>query len=197
MTIADGRVLADSLDIARWADGQGDGPRLFPADHEAAITRLVALSERGLAAGRNLTLARMLHDEDALSELVPRPLRNRFGGVGVGVARIGVARTLRKYAVTGTTPEAHRKALTDVLDEVRAALSKAPTPAEGAPRTLLGALTFADVAVAQVVLNVEPPTSGFRMGKGSRRCFSEPGLREEYADLVTWRDDLYRTSRGA
>src|SRR5580698_1853504 len=43
LTLDDGRVLADSADIARWADGRGEGPRLFPPEHEAAIAGFVAL----------------------------------------------------------------------------------------------------------------------------------------------------------
>src|SRR5688572_7159844 len=45
-----GRVYDDSAAIARFADTQGEGPALFPAEHEAAIARFIELSERGLAA---------------------------------------------------------------------------------------------------------------------------------------------------
>ena len=62
LTTSDGRAIADSADIARWADERGEGPRLFPAEHGAAIARFIALSERALAAGRALSLARMLAD---------------------------------------------------------------------------------------------------------------------------------------
>src|SRR5579871_3919871 len=64
LTLDDGRVLSDSADIARWADGHGEGPRLFPPQHEAAIAGFIGLSERALAAGRALSLHRMLADEE-------------------------------------------------------------------------------------------------------------------------------------
>src|SRR5689334_3306739 len=70
LTAGDGRVVADSADIARWADGRGEGPLLFPPEHEAAIAGFVALSERALAAGRALSLRRMLADDEALAEMV-------------------------------------------------------------------------------------------------------------------------------
>jgi len=208
LTTGDGRVLADSMDIARWGDGLGEGPRLFPPEHEAAIARFVAISERGLGAGRALSLTRMLDDEEALLEMVPRPLRGALGRAAVQVARAGIARTRRKYGGHQADAEAHRRTLTGVLDDIRAALREAPAtmggdppgppaqPASG-PRTLLGRLTFADIAAAQVLVSVEPPATGLRLGPGSRRCFVEPGLRERYADLVAWRDDLYRTYRSA
>ena len=44
LTTGDGRVLADSMDIARWGDGRGEGPRLFPPGHEATVDRFVTLS---------------------------------------------------------------------------------------------------------------------------------------------------------
>ncbi len=64
-----------------------------------------------------------------------------------------------------------------------------------APRTLLGSFTYADIAVAQVLVGVEPPASGLKMRPASRRAFTDPGLRADWADLVAWRDELYRTLR--
>ena len=97
LTLDDGRVLADSADIARWADGRGEGPRLFPPEHEAAIVSFVALSERALAAGRALSLPRMLANDEALAEMVPRPIRRALGPFAARIGGLGVARTLRKY----------------------------------------------------------------------------------------------------
>jgi glutathione S-transferase len=77
-----GAVVGDSADIARWADGRGEGPTFFPAEHADAIAEWVALSERALAAGRALALARVLEDDEALLELVPDPeLRVQYADV--------------------------------------------------------------------------------------------------------------------
>ena len=54
LTDDDGRVIGDSADIARWADQHGTGPTMFPAGDEAAIEGFIALSDRGLVAGREL-----------------------------------------------------------------------------------------------------------------------------------------------
>jgi glutathione S-transferase len=193
LILDDGRVLADSADIARWADGHGEGPRLFPPEHEAAIAGFIALSERALAAGRVLSLHRMLADDEALLEMVPGPVRRALGPVAARIGSLGVARTLRKYDGHRDGREAHRQTLVSALDELRATLTKAP-PGEG-PQTLLGRFTFADIAMAQVLVSVEPPSIGLKLGAASRRSFIDPALRAPYADLIVWRDALYRTFR--
>jgi glutathione S-transferase len=192
LTLDDGRVLADSADIARWADGQGEGPRLFPPEHEAAIARFVALSEEAMAAARALSLQRMLADDEALTEMLPRELR-ALGPVAARIGAFGISRTLRKYQGDRESRDLHRRTLASALGEIRAALAKAPP---GDPQTLLGSFTFADISVAQVLVSVEPPTSGLKLGAGSRRTFVDPELRAPWTDLVAWRDALYRAHRG-
>ena len=196
LTLDDGRVLADSVDIARWADGEGEGPRLFPPEHEVAVTRFVALSEQGLAAGRALSLRRMAADREALGEMVPRPLR-RLGPVATRIAGLGITRPLHQYGGDRESREAHRATLVSVLDELRAALARSPGAPPGEPRTIFGHLTFADITLAQVLISVEPPATGLKLGAASRRAFMNPDLREPYADLVAWRDALYATFRAA
>jgi glutathione S-transferase len=190
----EGRVIADSTDIARWADGRGAGPSLFPAEHEAAIVRFLELSERALDAGRARSLVRMLADDEALAEMTPRPVRRALGPLAARVGELGIRRTLRKYGGHKAGGEEHRRTQIAALDEVRAALAqKAPS---GEAKTLLDRFTYADIAVAQALVSLEPPAS-LKLGDASRRCFADPELRERYADLIAWRDALYRTFRAA
>jgi glutathione S-transferase len=191
LTTDGGEVLTDSLDIARWADARGEGPTLFPLEHASTIARFVELSERGLAAGRVLTLTRMLDDAEALAEMVPKPLQ-KVRGLGVRIGALGIRRTLRKYAGNATSLDAHRRTLTGVLDELRAALAAS---GPGEPRTLVGPFTFADIAASQVVVSAGPPAFGLKLRPASRRCWIDPELRERYADLVVWRDRLYEAYR--
>jgi glutathione S-transferase len=195
-----GACIADSADIARWADARGEGPRLFPPEHAADIEAFITLSERALAAGRALSLRRMLHDDDALREMVPRPLRRVSPGAAARIAKLGIARTLRKYPIarSGASPSDPRAAapiLEAALDELRRALAAAPKSGD-APPTLLGHFTFADIAAAQALAFVDPPTTGLRIGRSSRRTFTDESLRERYEDLVRWRDALYGAYRG-
>jgi glutathione S-transferase len=189
LTTDDGHTLTDSTEIARWADGRGDGPVLFPEEHRTTIAHFVALSERALDAGRALNLTRTLRDEEALDELVPRQLRSA-GAVARRLAAFGVWRTLRKYGAHRVALEAHRRTVTDALDELRAALARAGEGG-GGPRTLLGGLTFADIAASQAVTLAKPPSFGLKLGPGGRRCWTDPEFCDRYADLVAWRDALY------
>ena len=185
LTDESGKVYPDSLDIARWADARGEGASLFPRKLDAEILRFVALSERGLAAGRAISLRRMLDDPPALAELIPRNLREFLGPVGPYVAGLGVRRTLRKYRAASLDHDAY----IGVLDEIRAAIS-------GAPRApLLGSFTFADIAASQVLSFVSPPAFGLRLGQESRRAFTDVEMKARYADLIEWRDAMYLAHR--
>lgn len=192
LTTDDGSIRSDSVDIARWADTQGSGDTLFPREREAEMHSLMDLSERALAAGRGLSLLRMLDDGDALREMVPKALRRPLGAVAETIGRAGVKRTLHKYGADARSRDAHFQAFCAALDELREALSRAPV---GEPRTLFGRFSFADIAMSQALAFVEPPAFGLRMGHASRRAFSDPALRERYGDLVAWRDALYETYR--
>jgi glutathione S-transferase len=187
----DGRAIADSAEIAKWADRRGDGPAMFPAGAEAEVDRFIALSERGMTAGRALSLLRLLEDDEGVLEMVPRALRGVLGARAL--AKAGIARTLRKYR-GGRDQKAARAVLAEVLEEVRAALAKAPAT-NGDVKTLLGRFTFADVAVAQLLAFVEPPAFGLKLKDATRRSFTDPVLRERFSDLVAWRDALYDAHR--
>lgn len=185
----DGRWLADSAVIARWADERGEGPRLFPSERAAAIAHFVDLSERAMSAGRALSLARVLADDEALAEMVPRKLRARLGPAAVRLGSAGVKRTLRKYGGGRKKLDQHRADLGAALDELRSAVAKGPT--------LLEHFSFADIAMAQALSFVRPPSTGLKIGEASRRSFSDPLFSERYADLLAWRDELYRAHRAS
>lgn len=186
-----GRVYDDSAKIARFADSVGQGPVLFPSEHEAAIAHWIELGERALDSGRVLSLHRTLEDPEALKELVPRGMRSALGGIAIGVGRMGVLRTLRKYGERAHSIAEREKIVRSALDELRAALAKSSS----SPKTVLGTFTFADIAAAQMLSFVSPPAFGLKLGKASRKGFTDPGLAEEYADLIAWRDALYEAHR--
>jgi glutathione S-transferase len=187
-----GVVYDDSAKIARFANARGEGPALFPKEQEVAIDHWIDIGERGLAAGRALSLERALQNEEALAELVPWRLRKGpLRGIATRIGEFGVQRTLRKYGARAQSPEAHRKAVRASLDELRGALATS----RSTPKTVLGIFTFADIAAAQILSFVSPPAFGLKLGKTNRRNFFDPELAREYADLLEWRDALYDTYR--
>lgn len=191
MTDAQGKVYDDSAKIARFAAAHGQGPELFPAQHEAAIAHWIELSERALSAGRALSLQRQLEDDEALAEMVPRKLRRMLGSWAARVGEAGIRRTLRKYDGPARSNAEHARDLRGALDELRASLDGS----RASPKTLLGGFSFADIAAAQILAFVSPPTFGLKLGKASRRGFTYHELALQYADLIAWRDALYETHR--
>jgi glutathione S-transferase len=191
---ADGEVAGDSFEIARYAEAHGSGPSLFPAGKEREIERYNELSERGLSAGRALALARVLDNDEALIELVPRGLRKRLGKLAPGIGAFGVRRTLRKYGGTASDMAEHERVLVEVLDTMRRELGP---DAASEPKTLLGTFSYADIAMAQVLAFVMPPASGLRLGKGNRSAFGNEPIAARYPDLLAWRDALYLRYRSS
>jgi glutathione S-transferase len=187
----------DSFDIAAYAERKGPGPALFPEESGAAIRRWNEFAERGLAAGRALSLARVRERDEALRELVPRPLRSALGRSAVLLARLGVDRTRRKYGAGERALDEHRAVLHDVLVGLRRALAATPAPARG-PKTLLGGFSYADITIAQVLAFVSPHRGPYlRLGAANQAAYGDPILAGEFEDLVAWRDELYDVWRAA
>jgi glutathione S-transferase len=177
-----GAPLMDSFAIARWADRRGSGATLFPAGRDAEIERWNALGERLLAAGRAGSVERTLHDREALHEALPPGLR-RLGPAGAALAGVGARYILHKYRGAED-----RSTMREVMGELRDAL-------RGGPH-LLGALSYADIAMAVSLQLVSPVSDEFlRIGPGYRRVCTDPELAGEFADVLSWRDAIYAKHR--
>lgn len=187
----DAGYLTDSFEIARWAAAQAPGSTLIPEAELARIREYNELSERGLAAGRAPALARLLGHEPGLRDMVPKGVR-KLGPVATQLAALGVRRTLRKYAST-VDGDATRE-LVAVLDRLRRDLAASTARTNGVAH-LLPAFSYADIAMAQVLAFVEPPRSHLRLTDATRTSFRDGELAARYADLLEWRDGLYRELR--
>ncbi len=188
-------TIADSIEIARWADGRGEGSPLFPEARASEVLDFVELADRGMEAGRALTLDRMGRDPDALAEMIPRVLRKALGPLAAPIGGLAIRRTQRKYGTQHRPLDHHRRALGRVLDRLRDALGRSPSASSGSATTIFEQLTFADIAMAQVIVSLAPPKHGLRLGRASSRAFSDEELARQYADLVEWRDALYDAHR--
>ena len=186
-------VIAGGLDIARHAAARSGDARLFPPGEEARVLHYAALSDRGLSAGRALAMRRVLASPAAQIELVPRPLQ-RSPRAARALGALGTHYVLRKYEGDREAPAAYERTLTETLDALRFGLAESTSRAD--PRTLLAELSYADIAMAQVLVFVQPPSVGLRMGPACRAAFELPALADRYADLVGWRDALYAHCRG-
>src|SRR5450432_287180 len=75
--LTDQGPISDSWEIARWADERGtEGSTLFPQDALPEIEAWDERAQRGMAAGRMLSLRRVVARPDALDELTPPGIRS-------------------------------------------------------------------------------------------------------------------------
>lgn len=184
----DGRVIRDSVEIARYADTLGKGSPLFPASAEAEIARYVELATGLMDAARVLSVPRMAQNVDARREslpaFIPAPLRSAM----LPLAGLGTAYISRKYRLGAHDPNEARTTIRRGLERLQADLRGRDT--------LLSDFTFADIAAAVALTMVRPVEHPvLPLGPGMRAAFTDPELAKEFGDLVAWRDKLYAERR--
>lgn len=188
----DGGFLADSFDIACWAAAQDvSGARCIDDDDRSAIAEANRHSERGLAAGRVLSLTRLLELPQGLRDMAPPALSRRAPALAERLAGAGVRRTLAKYAaqVDGDP----RTTLTAELERLRTELARGH--ATDGVAHLLPRFGYADIAMAQVLAFVQPPQTHLRLSPATRESFVDEALAQRFDDLLRWRDALYTRFR--
>lgn len=182
-------VITDSWDIARHAERSGSGAPLFPEGRLDEVRRWNDVADAAMRSGRALAVATMLRDPAALDESLPPPtpawLRRLLRPINRGAMRWFA----RKYGLSLTDLAPHEARLREGFDALRAGLS-ASSP------YLLGSFSYADIAAATLLQGVQPVADEYlRLGPATRAAWSQPALAREYADLVQWRDELYRKHR--
>lgn len=95
----------------------------------------------------------------------------------------------RKYAIPGADAAAHQAKIREGLMAVRAAIS-------GESSYLLGSFSYADIIVATMLQAVRPVDDAYlRLRPATREVWTSAELAAEFADLIAWRDALYRRHR--
>lgn len=180
----DGTVLADSWDIACWADARGEGERLLPADEREVVRRWNDVADAIAECGRALVTPQVLHDREALLEnlaFLPAAVRPAFGWL----ARVGAAWLAAKYGYAGADRDA-------LLARQDAALREVWEGLRGRDH-LLDHFTYADVVVALALQLVRPTqVAALGLGPGGRRAWKVEPLATVHADLLVWRDAVLR-----
>ena len=186
---ARGETLADSFDIARWAEANGAGEPLFPKGRLDDVKRWNDASERALASGRVMSLQRVSQDQAAQLEAIPRAVPQwirRFGGA---LTRSALTWMSKKYRFDDEAIETRATTLEAVMREVQKALS-------GHDYLLDDRFSYADVTMACGLQLVSPVGDEFiRIGKATRACCTDRELVAKYREVIDWRDALYRKHR--
>ena len=189
--IAADEVLTESWDIARYADREGEGEKLIPVAQEPEVKAWVDLADEGMQAGRALVVAGILRTPAALDEQIPPAVPRWVRSAMRPVSRALTRAFARKYALPFDALESEERKVRSVLARLRAGLStRSPY--------LLGAFSYADVAMATLLQGVAPVDDRFiRLGTGTREAWTNRRLAADYVDLVQWRDALYVGKRPA
>lgn len=188
-TGAKGAVM-DSFEIAKHVDVTGSGRPLFPEGRMDEIREINRLSETALDAVRALTIHRILSDKTAQLELLPPFIPKTLRRATRWMVPIGTGYLIREFEVRKKTITGFEEDYRQVLNAFRGRLASSQTGC------LLGDFSFADIAAAAALQGVEPvehPT--IPMSPGIRNLWRHPELAKKYADLVEWRDQIFKAHR--
>jgi glutathione S-transferase len=181
-------VLTQSWDIALYADRNGDGTALIPGEREAEIREWVQRIDAASSRGRAIVLAKMLRSPAALDESHPPAVPTWIRPMLRPVTRYGTRWFGRKYGLQLDELDANEQKMREVLSSVRAGL--------GESQYLLGTFTYADIVAASMLQGITPVADEYiRLGPATREVWTQPELAREFADLLRWRDALYRMHR--
>lgn len=185
-----GHVLAGSFEIARYAEQLGGGEPLFPTK---ACGEWNGISEAVMQAARLLAVLRMAKSKDAQLDSVPGFVPEGLRAAGRPMAALGIHFLVWKYGLSQDRVASSEATIRESLGELRKALAGKPQAAayvEG------DRFTFADIAMAIAVDGIAPVSGDFmNIPAGMRACFTHEAIREEFADLVQWRDEVYAKHR--
>ena len=184
-----GTVLADSWDIARYADRRGGGPKLIPASQEEQVREWTELADATSSQGRGLVVGALLASDTALDEGVPFPLPAVILPLMRPTTRFALRWFARKYELSAD-------AAAECENKMRPALDRLEHAIKGSSY-LLGTFSYADIAMATVLQGIAPVGNGYiRLGPATRRAWTRPVLERAYPNLIRWRDNLYLQHRG-
>lgn len=138
---------------------------------------------------RALVYARMMAHPPALDETLPGPVPGWARRVARPVTKAVMRWFGRKHEVARADAATHLAELRAGLKAVRAGLS-------GESSYLLGSFSYADIVAATMLQGVRPVDDAYlRLGPATREVWTNAELAGEFADLLAWRDALYRRHR--
>jgi glutathione S-transferase len=182
------RVIAQSWDIALWADRQGDGALLIPAEHEPAVREWARVVDEASSHARALVVRDLLESPAALDESLPPEVPTWFRPLIRPITRYGTSWFARKYGLDLNAIADHERAVRTALEKLRSGLDGAPY--------LLGSFTFADIVAATLLQGIAPVgDEHIALGPATRTVWTRHAVATQFADLVEWRDELYRKHR--
>ena len=185
------KVLSDSYQIAQYANKAAPkhAINLFPDALNSQIDQWESLSEQILRAGRALVCIRMKNSKGAKLQSLPPIIPNVIRPLMLPVATMGLYYFKAKYQFDWNKSD-------DYIQSMRNGLKKVRSQLASKGEYLLGEFTYADIAIAVTLQMVEPIDQQYIvLDKDTQNCWRTPTLAEEFADLLEWRDCIYKKHR--
>lgn len=183
-------VVMGSFEIAQHAERKGSGEPLFPPGEAAAIERWNQVGDGMLDAGRVLIALHIGQDREAQREATPGFVPEGLKGAVAAGAGVVSSLLARKYGFSGVSDATARAQAREGLLKLRSALGSGKTHLVG------DAFSYADLLMAASLQFLRPVADLYMpIGPATRRCWSNPDLADEFADLLAWRDRIYAEHR--
>jgi glutathione S-transferase len=182
---SEGTRTMGAFAIAKVADARGLGPKLCSDERVPIIGEQ---AEALMQLGRVLVTHRVSLDRDAKQEALVGVVPSLVRGMMTTLVDGAIFFLRRKYDYNGDSLEADEAAFIERLHGLRELL--------GGRATLLDGFSYADIAMALALQAVKPVDDRYiPLGPATRRCWTQPRLDREFADLLEWRDTLYAAYR--
>lgn len=180
----DGESVQGSFTIGEYVDEKGKRDKLFPEGSRDAIHALYEALEDPLAAAREGFVRDLMNDKEAQLESLPPFLRSLpFASLS---AKVGTAFVANKYNAR----------IGSVDDRIRAGL-RTVREAIGKKEYVIGdGFSFGDVVGTSIVQAIAPGDDKYiRIPPGTRALWNHTKLQKEFAELIEWRDRVYKKHR--
>jgi glutathione S-transferase len=189
-------VLMGSSEIARLADREGAGSKLFPEGKETGIAVWEAHADQILSVARMRVMGNLRQSPKALAEALPPFVPGPFRPMLRIFAKQAIDYLAKKHDVAGAPDTRLRKEVFPVFDALEKTLASGSGHESRA--TIFEELTFADLAMASAVsgffpTKAEPGTT--KMRAATLACWTCDELVEKYPRVYAWRDRIYEAHR--
>lgn len=188
--------ISDAYDIAQFVNNKNSGVHnpsvdLFPCELKSQIDEFDNLSNQILQAGRALVCIRMKNHRGAklmsLAPVIPSAIRP----IMLPVATMGLYYFKAKYGFNWNKRE-------EYIETMRLGLRKVKKQLTNSGDYLLGKFTYADIAIAVTLQMIEPIGKKYiPLDSDTESCWKTPELKEEFFDLIEWRNRIYQKHRSA
>jgi len=186
--------ISDAYKIAQHVNSENNSKNhasvdLFPLELKSQIDEWEILSNQILQAGRALVCIRMKNHRGAKLMSLPPIIPSAIRPLMLPVATTGLYYFKTKYGFDWNRREEYIETMSQGLRKVKEQLTNSGD-------YLLGKFTYADIALAVTLQMIEPVGNKYiPLDSNTESCWKTPELKEEFSDVIEWRNRIYQKHR--